>query len=62
MLLNIELNNEDTMCNLLKDRQLLLLQDHSEFYSELLKQWHEWLSKKYQRVYELENVDGNSSV
>ena len=60
MILNIELNNEDTMFNLEKDDSYKILT--SNLKNELLKQWRTFIKNKYKTYEEIYSIYNNETI
>ena len=60
MILNIELNNENTMFNLENDYKINILTD--KLKTELLKQWRDFIKSKYKSYDEINLIYNNETI
>ena len=60
MILNIELNNENTMFNLENEDKVKILTD--KLKAELLKQWRDFIKNKYKSYDEINKIYNNETI
>ena len=62
MILNIELNNENTMFNLEKDDYIKILNSNSNLKNELENQWKAFIKNKYKNYEEINSLYNNETI